>query len=229
MDASARGRDATLPMTGSVRFARGWWAGRRRREVGGGRDDDCLRCILRRQAEHRQARYDRRSRRGWRWRDTNGNVIYHIIEKKKGRGRTGPEGRCKPVRRRRTRHVVLFLSHPSFLAWSFFTGAGRTAKVVLLLCHHANSSENRNPKRGNGQGRSSVGVPLGVSALPVPRSSPVPVSPLLVGCCGWCRGLVPCCPDSDGLTHAVQQSASLFPDPSPRSCPVADWEGVHLT
>jgi hypothetical protein len=175
------------------------------------------------------SRNDRRSRRGWRWRDTNGNVIYHIIEKKKGRGRTGPEGRCKPVRRRRTRHVVLFLSHPSFLAWSFFTGAGRTAKVVLLLCHHANSSENRNPKRGNGQGRSSVGVPLGVSALPVPRSSPVPVSPLLVGCCGWCRGLVPCCPDSDGLTHAVQQSASLFPDPSPRSCPVADWEGVHLT
>ena len=38
MDASARGRDATLPMTGLVRRGRAEKDGRR---------DDCLRCILR--------------------------------------------------------------------------------------------------------------------------------------------------------------------------------------
>jgi hypothetical protein len=91
MDANAGGRDATLPMTGSVR--RGT-----RAEDGRWALDGTTACAVLRHSIGEAIRLqalrlpaagwagdDRRSRRGWRWRDTNGNVIYHILKKERKR------------------------------------------------------------------------------------------------------------------------------------------------
>jgi hypothetical protein len=161
MDANAGGRDATLPMTGSVRRSGRAEDGR---PVGGGRD--WLRCIT----EHRCCSFilvpvckhlDGLGTTGGYLevgdgvtQTTNGNVIYHIIKKRKERADRpggGVASRCGA-----DKLVTLFLSHPS--------SCQDNSRLLCLA-----NSENKN-SRGSRQISSSVGVALDIPALAVPRS-----------------------------------------------------------